>query len=249
MSESDSQDYVKHLQEIIVCANSWEADVRLLGNVRAEDIRCSCRDALNEIQSLRTKLAGKDMHNHHLHPWHNYSQRHSIDNDPSWADVANFESWLKERMRPYSNSEDFDLEFENWLNSMLPTTMLYAACCDIHDAQNAHIVDLNKRVQALQAVVDKLPRTADGVDIILGMIVYAVGDYEEGKAIESGQVKGIYALDKSGNWWVNFGSDEAAPKECYSTQEAAQAALEQQGGESIENGKLRIDNAGKEGGA
>ena len=50
---SDEQAYLATLQELLTCACSWEADARLLGNVRAADMV----QALMFAIGLKTQLA------------------------------------------------------------------------------------------------------------------------------------------------------------------------------------------------
>jgi len=50
---TDGADVVSVLAAVRHCANSWEGDARLLGNVRAQDISRACTAAIEAIQRVR----------------------------------------------------------------------------------------------------------------------------------------------------------------------------------------------------
>ncbi len=84
------------------------------------------------------------------------------------------------------------------------------------------------QIDSLRATVDKLPKTADGVSIVLRMTVWTL---EDGKAWEW-TVAGI-GLDIGGDYylWLDDGEPSrmvSEPGQCYSTREAAEAAKEVQ---------------------
>ena len=88
---------------------------------------------------------------------------------------------------------------------------------------------LAKRVRELEGVVEKLPKTADGVPVFPGDIVwhtknpssdeitsFAVSDYLDWKpSVWDGKTEARCVNDKGGGWPV---------RSCYSTHQAAEAA-------------------------
>lgn len=72
--------------------------------------------------------------------------------------------------------------------------------------------ELEEKVAELQAIVDKLPRTADGVPVVPGMVLH----YRRGWQV-LGAMVGEYA-DREGDWHC------VAIDDCYSTRQAAEAA-------------------------
>ena len=90
-----------------------------------------------------------------------------------------------------------------------------------------YIRDLEAENKRLAAIVDRLPKTTDGVPITPGMTVWTYNPgYEE--EILSYIVARIALCDK-GDWWI---ADKTAdtwqggmePDECYSTEQAAREA-------------------------
>ena len=94
----------------------------------------------------------------------------------------------------------------------------------------ATVVKLLEEIKRLRAVVEKLPKTADGVPITPGMKLYRVFDYGNGNVSEPHETKPItgFNTDESGrlnsihfeNGWTMV----AEHSETYSTFEAAEAA-------------------------
>lgn len=79
--------------------------------------------------------------------------------------------------------------------------------------------DAIAEVARLQAIVDKLPKTADGVVVLPGMTLY------EHCWMEPFHVRELVAVSddvKRSEWMCDDG--EIDPLQCYSTREAAEAA-------------------------
>lgn len=76
-------------------------------------------------------------------------------------------------------------------------------------------------IERLKAIVDKLPKTADGVPVYPYMPVYLLRD---------GEVHSITAMEvhrDTGEWFTYFDCDfYCLDDECYSSREAAEAAKE-----------------------
>ena len=100
----------------------------------------------------------------------------------------------------------------------LPTSQSAYLACTVTDIR---IHRLLARLDALQALVDKLPKTADGVPVVDGDELYhpSVGD---------NSMFGVHAETKA--YWIwNSGPNEGSHwtdtiSSCYSTREAALAA-------------------------
>jgi hypothetical protein len=72
-------------------------------------------------------------------------------------------------------------------------------------------------ITRLQAIIDRLPKTADGVPIVPGdTIWFDIDNYST--------VAGIEIEEPGGQWWVSFGISGAETDQCYSTREAANKA-------------------------
>ena len=71
-------------------------------------------------------------------------------------------------------------------------------------------------IERLEAIVDKLPKTADGVPITPGMKIWLINQ-DEGQA----RFHAVDARDSTIKWWCG---NCFHPEEFYSTPEAAQAA-------------------------
>jgi hypothetical protein len=89
--------------------------------------------------------------------------------------------------------------------------------------QRSAIAVAQQRIAALQAIVDRLPKTRDGVPITPGMEVWTRRLYD-GKLF-SARVEKI-VIDEDGLYLVLAGSGARVrdPDECFSTREAAEAA-------------------------
>jgi len=105
------------------------------------------------------------------------------------------------------------------------------AAIDTMDEQQRFITELNAERDALQAVVDKLPKTADGVTLLLGSEVFyddidnpdgpICGSVATSMCICDGHDKEIYR----GGWIISTrDDDEFGNDECYSTIDAAKAS-------------------------
>lgn len=78
-------------------------------------------------------------------------------------------------------------------------------------------------LERLRAVVDRLPKTADGVPVTPGMEVWK--HLKNGKAVSLGTIESIHHYDATTSRWPY--RDQANPYELiYSTREAAEAAKE-----------------------
>jgi hypothetical protein len=87
--------------------------------------------------------------------------------------------------------------------------------------------DALAEVERLRGVVDRLPKTKDGVPVTPGMLVYSVGRFGKNKTttellVESSRVN----PDENGNLRLIGSPFMAKPHWCYSTREAAEAAKE-----------------------
>jgi len=82
------------------------------------------------------------------------------------------------------------------------------------------VIPLLRRAQAAEALVDKLPQTADGVPVVPGMTVWWVRNDEVWHGIVAGATSIVV--------WVKPDKGDLAeawqPGGCYSTREAAEAA-------------------------
>ena len=91
-------------------------------------------------------------------------------------------------------------------------------------------------MRELEAVVERLPKTADGVPVVPGDTVYAkrnpsddtivefeVADYEKWTVDAWGSRNQARAYTEAGGGWV-------VSRHCYSTPEAAEAARQSEGG-------------------
>lgn len=85
------------------------------------------------------------------------------------------------------------------------------------DSLLGDLLEENKR---LQAIVDKLPKTADGVPVAPGDKVYRAGEYT------SAQLTIARDLPEYNGGWQD---GRVRIENCYSTREAAQAALDKGG--------------------
>jgi len=81
--------------------------------------------------------------------------------------------------------------------------------------------DLRRRCAELEALVDRLPETQDGVRVVPGMSIYLLRDGEIFEIL----VTEIQHYD--GAWEVYYDWDCYPVDECYSTREAAEAAGEE----------------------
>ncbi len=90
-------------------------------------------------------------------------------------------------------------------------------------------------VERLQAIVDKLPKTADGVPVSCGDTVYHIdrGEASSSNAVyplEVQQIRGILLVGVSRGYRI-INNYHAIDERCYSTQAAAEAARREGGGE------------------
>jgi hypothetical protein len=101
----------------------------------------------------------------------------------------------------------------------------------------AALQECEAEVKRLQAIVDKLPKTADGVPVVPGMNCYFRSHPHGTTHKDAGVVCVTLSYDgdnyeaflRDGNgdeWWAIL------PEEVYSTREAAQAAKETDGGQN-----------------
>lgn len=81
-----------------------------------------------------------------------------------------------------------------------------------------HLNEAASLIRSLCEIVEKLPVTADGVPITPGMKLWTDNDGE----IESGTITSLYPVN--GEMMVGCSGWEQAPRDCYSTREAALAA-------------------------
>jgi len=72
----------------------------------------------------------------------------------------------------------------------------------------------------LRAVVEKLPKTADGVPLTPGMELWHSGT----GGFPKGDYAWAFSKGQSGEWFVDFAFATVMLSKCYSTREAAEAA-------------------------
>ena len=108
------------------------------------------------------------------------------------------------------------------ISDILDAYVATILACGNADAQGHKIIRraIEKRLARLAALVEKLPKTADGMVITIGMKVY-VPSMTEGWV--SVTVLGIFRLH--GTLWVDISAgSKTEPAACYSTYKAAKAA-------------------------
>lgn len=89
--------------------------------------------------------------------------------------------------------------------------------------------ELMLKLTRLRTVVDKLPRTADGVSVVLGMDVWCLEGNGLIRLVRVETIRHISQLNALHPYWVGdeYGhSLSASLSQCYSTHEAAEAAKE-----------------------
>jgi len=99
-----------------------------------------------------------------------------------------------------------------------PFEAIEAWCRELLLARENEIQSLEKKIERLRTVVDKLPKTADGVPIVPGMEVWLPGSYRYPGEVE----RDAYGVNPCVDW------PEALyhPCQLYSSREAARAAAE-----------------------
>lgn len=114
------------------------------------------------------------------------------------------------------------------LRTYLAGQALYDHACTCRDAMAAITSERAASAKAWEKVIERLPKTADGVPITFGMEVWspdpAGGTFSPPV---SGLVNGIYAKnfdDYKGECTIGYGDWEAGNQELFSTHEAAIAA-------------------------
>lgn len=83
------------------------------------------------------------------------------------------------------------------------------------------IDEKDSEIEHLQAIVDKLPKTADGVPIVPGMTVSVLANYGDGLRIHKLVVYDLTSIGCSDGDRYHWDCHQ-----CYSTREAAEAALD-----------------------
>ena len=103
------------------------------------------------------------------------------------------------------------------------------------DEKDLKIATLTRRVEELEAIVAKLPKTADGVPIVLGMKVYFECPDPEWWRVEPGTIvsetvksmdDGVSFSEYKGTVAITCEECEFGNLECFSTEAAALAAKE-----------------------
>ena len=101
------------------------------------------------------------------------------------------------------------------LSNESPSTIIMelSALCDERAA----------RIAELEEIVERLPKTKDGVPCLAGDRVFAL--------FPKGIIE-VTVINHKGNWWAVCDQDEHCPDAsmCYSTRETAEAAAKQNGG-------------------
>jgi hypothetical protein len=99
------------------------------------------------------------------------------------------------------------------------------------DDVDAELARLRERVGELEAIVDRLPRTADGVPVTPGDMIFmpASGDAIEVARFRNNGCYPIYIRGKSGELEPATLSVPVKVEECYSTRSAAEAAMKKEG--------------------
>lgn len=91
------------------------------------------------------------------------------------------------------------------------------------DGASVNYLRLIDEIERLSAIVEKLPKTADGVPVVPGMELFWTGDgfsEEKRQQVQSGLVRGVFGNN------VNIGGSAFSPHSRYSTRELAETAKE-----------------------
>jgi predicted nuclease with TOPRIM domain len=132
------------------------------------------------------------------------------------AELASFKEALQ---RSKGNAERLAREVDR-LQGMVDEVQNEASAC------RSEAVDNKLKLLELQAIVDKLPKTADGVPVVPGMSLYVDGPWEVQTAL---MLKGG-SQPSRGDTWLRLSTGNY-----YSTREAAEAAAKEREGNALQS--------------